>query len=292
MKQLAFIKRSNGLHWVGDGFPVQGIFSYNDIAEELSPFLLMDYAGPVVFPPTEKKLGVGPHPHRGIETVTIVYEGGVSHRDSSGGGGTIGPGDVQWMTAASGLLHEEFHSEDFARHGGPFEMLQLWVNLPAKDKMASPGYQGIRANQIPAVELSNGAGTARIVAGTLSDVASGSVSGPARTFTPINVWDMRLNSGRTLSLELTEGHTTALFVLRGALKIGADVVRAAELAVLKREGKKLEAEISEDAVALLLSGAPLNEPIVGQGPFVMNTHEEIKQAMLDFNNGKFGQIAN
>jgi redox-sensitive bicupin YhaK (pirin superfamily) len=147
MKKLAFIQRSNGNHWVGDGFPVQGIFSYNDIADDMSPFLLMDYAGPVDFPPTTRKLGVGQHRHRGFETVTIVYEGGVSHRDSSGGGGSIGPGDVQWMTAASGLLHEEYHSPDYAAKGGPFEMVQLWVNLPAKDKMSAPGYQSIVADE-------------------------------------------------------------------------------------------------------------------------------------------------
>ncbi len=286
MKQLAFIKRSNGSHWVGDGFPVQGIFSYNDVAEELSPFLLMDYAGPADFPPTDKRLGVGQHPHRGFETVTIVYEGGVSHRDSSGGGGTIGRGDVQWMTAASGLLHEEFHSEDYARRGGPFEMVQLWVNLPAKDKMSAPGYQGITADQIPTVDLPNGAGTARIIAGNYGDAR-----GAARTFTPMNVWDMRLKAGRSLSLELAEGHTAALFVLHGALRIGAHTVRAAELAVLEREGTELAVETTEDAVVLLLSGAPLNEPIVGHGPFVMNSREEIMQAMRDFNNGQFGQIA-
>jgi redox-sensitive bicupin YhaK (pirin superfamily) len=149
MKEIAFIKRSNGRHWVGNGFPVQSIFSYNDIAEEMSPFLLMDYAGPADFAPTSERRGVGQHPHRGFETVTLVYAGGVSHRDSSGGGGTIGPGDVQWMTAASGLIHEEYHSEDFARQGGPFEMVQLWVNLPAKDKMAAPGYQGLTAASDP-----------------------------------------------------------------------------------------------------------------------------------------------
>ena len=286
MKQLAFIKRSNGSHWVGDGFPVQGIFSYNDVAEELSPFLLMDYAGPADFPPTDKRLGVGQHPHRGFETVTIVYEGGVSHRDSSGAGGTIGRGDVQWMTAASGLLHEEFHSEDYARRGGPFEMVQLWVNLPAKDKMSAPGYQGITADQIPTVDLPNGAGTARIIAGNYGDAR-----GAARTFTPMNVWDMRLKAGRSLSLELAEGHTAALFVLHGALRIGAHTVRAAELAVLEREGTELAVETTEDAVVLLLSGAPLNEPFVGHGPFVMNSREEIMQAMRDFNNGQFGQIA-
>jgi redox-sensitive bicupin YhaK (pirin superfamily) len=285
MKKLSFIKRSNGGHWVGDGFPVQSIFSYNDIAEKISPFLMMDHAGPTVFPPTQKKLGVGQHPHRGFETVTIVYQGGVSHRDSSGGGGTIGPGDVQWMTAASGLIHEEFHSEAFARQGGPFEMIQLWVNLPAKDKMSKPGYQGITADEISDVALANDAGIARIIAGAFENV-----KGPAHTFTPMNVWDLRLNAGKTLSLYLPSGHTAALYVLSGALKMGEQIIRKAEMAVMEREGTSLLAEITEDAVVLLLSGEPLNEAIVGHGPFVMNTRAEIMQAMQDYNNGKFGQI--
>ena len=286
MKKLAFIKRNGGSHWVGDGFPVRGIFSYNDIADELSPFLLMDYAGPADFPATTRKLGVGQHPHRGFETVTIVYEGGVSHRDSSGGGGTIGPGDVQWMTAASGLLHEEYHSPDYAAKGGPFEMVQLWVNLPAKDKMSAPGYQGIVADDIPEVALPGNAGTARIIAGNYGDV-----SGPARTFTPMNVWDLHLKAGHRIALELPEGHTTALFVLRGSLRIDdKHTVRAAELAVMEREGSQLAFDVTDDAIVLLLSGAPLNEPIVGHGPFVMNTREEIIQAFNDFNSGRFGQI--
>ena len=285
MKQLAFIKRSNGSHWVGDGFPVQNIFSYSDIAEKISPFLMMDHAGPTHFPSTPKKLGVGQHPHRGFETVTIVYQGGVTHRDSSGGGGTIGPGDVQWMTAASGLIHEEFHSADFARQGGPFEMIQLWVNLPAKDKMTNPGYQGITSDQIPNIELPNNAGTARIIAGAYE-----SAKGAAQTFTPMNVWDMRLKANHTLSLVLPEGHTTSLYVLRGKLKIDTQTVSTAELAVMDQESEELSVDILEDAVVLLLSGEPLNEPIVGQGPFVMNTRAEIMQAIQDYNNGKFGQI--
>jgi len=285
MKQLAFIKRSNGSHWVGNGFPVQNIFSYNDIAEKISPFLMMDHAGPTVFPPTQQKLGVGQHPHRGFETVTIVYQGGVSHRDSSGGGGTIGPGDVQWMTAASGLIHEEFHSEDFARQGGPFEMIQLWVNLPAKDKMSTPGYQGITAYNITDVTLANDVGIARIIAGVFDNV-----KGAAHTYTPMNVWDMRLNAGKTLSLDLPAGHTTALYVLSGALKIGEHLISRTEMAVMEREGTTLVADVTQDAVVLLLSGEPLNEPIAGHGPFVMNTRAEITQAMQDYNNGKFGQI--
>jgi len=285
IKKLAFIKRSNGQHWVGDGFPVQSIFSYNDMAAQLSPFLLLDYAGPTEFPPTQQKRGVGPHPHRGFETVTIVYAGGVTHRDSSGAGGTLGAGDVQWMTAASGLVHEEFHSEDYARRGGVFELIQLWVNLPAKDKMSAPHYQALLADQIPLVELPGAAGTARLIAGVY-----GEVKGAARTFTPMNVWDMRLRANRMLSLNMPEGHTTALFVLSGVLQSGTHSIGAAELAVLEREGTELSVEITEDAVVLLLSGQPLNEPIVGHGPFVMNSREEIMQAIGDYSRGDFGQI--
>ncbi len=286
MKKLAFIKRSNGSHWVGDGFPVKSIFSYSDIAEEMSPFLLMDYAGPADFPPTTRKLGVGQHPHRGFETVTIVYDGGVSHRDSSGGGGTIGPGDVQWMTAAAGLIHEEFHSPAFAEKGGRFEMVQLWVNLPARDKMAAPGYQGITAERIPEVALPGDAGTARIIAGRHADAV-----GPARSFTPMNVWDLRLKVGHRVAFDLPEGHTTALFVLRGTIRLDdRHNVRAAELAVMERDGSRLEFDVSEDTTLLLLNGEPLGEPVVGYGPFVMNSEAEIHQAIDDFNSGHFGQI--
>ena len=286
MKQLAFIKGSNGRHWVGDGFPVRNIFSYDDIATELSPFLLLDYAGPAEFPPTSRKLGVGQHPHRGFETLTIVYAGGVSHRDSSGGGGTIGPGDVQWMTAASGLIHEEFHSPDFARTGGLFEMVQLWVNLPAKDKMVPPGYQGIEAARIPVVALPGGLGLARLIAGRYGDTV-----GPARTFSPMNVWDLRLKAGQRAVFDLPADWTTALFLLRGEIRCDDHrPVGAAELAVFEAAGQRLEFDVTADATLLLLSGQPLNEPIVGHGPFVMNSREEIVQAFRDYNGGRFGHI--
>jgi hypothetical protein len=286
VKKLDFIKRSNGSHWVGDGFPVQSIFSYSDIAEELSPFLLMDYAGPARFEPTTRKRGVGAHPHRGFETVTLVYAGGVSHRDTAGGGGTIGVGDAQWMTAASGLLHEEFHSPEFARQGGRFEMVQLWVNLRARDKMAPPAYQGITDAEIPRVSLPQDAGIVRVIAG-----AYDGTKGAARTFSPINVWDLRLNARRSLSLDVPDGHTAALFVLKGSIRIGTQMVGAAELAVMARDGTELAFETLEDSVVLLLGGEPLHEPIVGHGPFVMNTREEIVQAMQDFGSGKFGTMA-
>jgi redox-sensitive bicupin YhaK (pirin superfamily) len=265
---------------------VRSIFSYNDIAEEMSPFLLMDYAGPADFPATNRKLGVGQHPHRGFETVTIVYEGGVSHRDSSGGGGTIGRGDVQWMTAASGILHEEFHSEDYARAGGPFEMVQLWVNLPAKDKMTAPRYQGVTEGEIPTARLPVNAGYARVIAGRYGDV-----QGPVNTFTPMNVWDLRLQGGKSVEVELPEGHTTALFVLDGELQLEKrHHIGPAEMAVMERAGSRLAFDVVKDATVLLLNGEPLNEPIVGHGPFVMNTHTEIEDAIRDFNTGQFGEM--
>lgn len=285
MKKVAFIKRSNGRHWVGNGFPVMNIFSYRDNPEAMSPFLLLDYAGPTTFSPTGEKRGVGQHPHRGFETVTIVYAGGVSHRDSSGGGGTIGPGDVQWMTAASGVIHEEYHSPEFARQGGAFEMVQLWVNLPARHKMAAPGYQGITAETIPDIPLPDGAGQVRVIAGEYSGI-----HGPARTMTPMNVWDLQLLAGHQVTIMLPPGHTTALFVLHGELQTDGQPVGSAELAVMSRAGEHLVLEASKETRLLLLSGEPLNEPVVGHGPFVMNTREEISQAIRDFTRGQFGQI--
>jgi len=286
MKKLSFIKRSNGSHWVGDGFPVRNMFSYGDIAAEISPFLMMDYAGPKHFPPTNKKLGVGEHPHRGFETVTIVYSGEVEHKDSYGGGGKIGPGDVQWMTAASGLVHEEFHGTEFAQKGGLFEMIQLWVNLPKKDKMTTPRYQGVLDSQIPNVALPEGAGSVRVIAGEYQGHQGG-----AKTFTPINLWDVKLKSASSVSFPLTEGHTALLFVLKGKIKLhSGEVIGEAEIAVMEKEGKELSFSAVEDAVVLFLGGEPLNEPIVGYGPFVMNTQEEIRQAFVDYQSGKMGKI--
>ena len=287
MKKLSFIQRNNQRHWVGDGFPVHSIFSYNDHAAELSPFLLLDYAGPANFPPTTERKGVGEHPHRGFETVTIVYDGEVEHRDSSGGGGVIGPGDVQWMTAAGGIVHQEYHGTEYAKRGGAFEMVQLWVNLPAKDKMAKPGYQGITSAQIPSVALPDDAGAVRVIAGDCNGAR-----GPARTFTPMNVWDVRLNAGKRAAFTVPAGHTTALFVLRGRIRLpGGEEVGDAELGVLERAGEDFAVEAPENTTLLLLNGQPLNEPVVGHGPFVMNTRAEIQQAIIDYQNGRMGQIA-
>ncbi len=273
-------------HWVGDGFPVRSLFSYDTLGRHTSPFLLLDYAGPAKFEPTVQPRGVGQHPHRGFETVTIVYKGEVSHRDSTGQGGTIGPGDVQWMTAGAGILHEEFHSDAFTRDGGELEMVQLWVNLPAKDKMAAPGYQGITDAQIPSVELGDGAGRVRVIAGDYLGH-----KGPAHTFTPIDVWDVRLNQGASVTLPVPEGRVAAIVVLRGTVMVNGDeVARDAQMVLLDRAGDALTLEANNDAVVLLLSGEPIDEPIVGHGPFVMNTRDEIVQAMKDFGSGRFGQM--
>jgi quercetin 2,3-dioxygenase len=286
VKQLRRIQRSLDSHWVGNGFPVRTLFAYPDMGHELSPFLLLDYAGPREFPPTDERLGVGEHPHRGFETVTIVYEGEVEHRDSSGGGGRIGPGDVQWMTAASGVVHEEFHGRDFARRGGMFEMVQLWVNLPARDKMSPPHYQGILDSQIPAVSLPDGQGTVRVIAGEFA-----SAKGPARTFTPIHIWDLRLAAGKQTELTVPDGYTTALAVLKGALNVnGSAAIAATEVGVFDRGGNRISIECMQDTTALLLCGQPLDEPIVGQGPFVMNSAQEIRQAMVDYQTGKMGHL--
>lgn len=287
VKKLRCIQRSVGRHWVGNGFPVRTLFSYPNLGPVLSPFLLLDYAGPMEFPPTTERLGVGEHPHRGFETVTIVYEGEVEHRDSSGGGGRIGPGDVQWMTAASGLVHEEFHGRDFARRGGMFEMVQLWVNLPAKDKMAPPRYQGVLNSQIPTVSLPNGQGTVRVIAGVFAGA-----KGPAKTYTPINVWDLRLASDQRLDLAVPDGYTTALVVLKGAVRVnGSEAIEAAEVGLFDRAGETIRIDGAKSATALLLSGEPIEEPIVGSGPFVMNTPEEIRQAMADYQSGKMGRLS-
>jgi redox-sensitive bicupin YhaK (pirin superfamily) len=285
MKKLEFVQTQERGHWVGDGFPVRSIFSYHERTSDFSPFLLLDYAGPVRFEPVSGagRRGVGEHPHRGFETVTIVYSGEVEHRDSAGGGGIIGPGDVQWMTAGGGIVHEEFHGPIFSRSGGLFEVVQLWVNLPARHKMVAPAYQPILDAEIPRIE-SEGV-TVRVIAGKHGDV-----SGPAHTFTPMNLWDVRLTSGSRADLVLPAGHTTAVFVLRGRVQLDSTVVGPATVAVLSREGERLVMEAQEDTVLLLLSGEPIEEPVVGYGPFVMNTEEEIRQAMTDYRNGRMGRI--
>jgi len=275
---------NNRGHWVGDGFPVRSLFSYHAQGAAVSPFLLLDYAGPYNFEPAKSPRGVGQHPHRGFETVTIVYDGEVSHKDRAGNGGTIGPGDVQWMTASGGIIHEEFHSTAFTKTGGPFRMVQLWVNLPAKDKMAPGGYQGITDAQIPVAEFDGG--KVRVIAGQF-----GNAKGPAKTFTPINVWDMRLKADADVKLDLPEGHTVLIVVLTGHVTVDGTHAGEAEVLQLSTEGQGVNVHADGDAMILVLTGEPINEPIAGYGPFVMNTEAEIRQAIDDFNSGRFGGIA-
>ena len=286
MKKILGVYSAPRPHWVGDGFPVRSLFSYDSQGEHLSPFLLLDYAGPAQFAPAARPRGVGEHPHRGFETVTIVYQGEVDHRDSTGAGGHIGPGDVQWMTAASGIIHEEFHSDAFTRKGGTLEMVQLWVNLPARNKMTEAGYQTLLDRDIPSVELADDAGRVRVIAGEFDGHR-----GPARTFTPMDVWDVRLNQGRATRFSLPEGRTLALVVLRGTVLVnGTEIAREAQLVSFDRAGAEIALEANTDATLLLLSGEPIDEPIVGYGPFVMNSQTEIAQAITDFNSGRFGKM--
>jgi quercetin 2,3-dioxygenase len=287
MKSVAGIYHAPAGHWVGDGFPVRTLFSYDRLGKLLSPFLLLDYAGPQEFAPAMKPRGVGEHPHRGFETVTIVYSGEVSHRDSAGNGGTIGPGDVQWMTAGAGVMHEEFHSAAFTQSGGLFKAAQLWVNLPARDKMTAPRYQAITSTEIPVVELPNGAGRARIIAGEF-----GAATGPARTFTRMNVWDVQLLAGTRCTLPLPEGHNGVLAVLGGGVSVGDDPqqLNDGDLVVLDSVDTGVDVQAHADTTLLALSGEPINEPIVGYGPFVMNTREEIVAAFNDVQSGRFGRL--
>lgn len=273
-------------HWVGDGFPVRNLFPSNGLQVEVSPFLMLDYAGPQYFTPSAKRRGVGEHPHRGFETVTIAYQGSVGHRDSAGNSGVIAPGDVQWMTAASGVLHEELHEAEFSKAGGVFEMIQLWVNLPAKDKMSKPGYQTITKEQIPVIALPGG-GHIRVIAGEYEGT-----KGPAKTFTTANLWDVILKAGEKVELPVPEGHNTAVVLRKGDATVNgsAKLLGEAQIAVLAQEGTTVVIEAKEDSQLVLLSGEPINEPIASYGPFVMNTREEIMQAVTDLKAGKFGQL--
>jgi len=285
-KQLLSVHPSPPAHWVGDGFPVRSLFSYQTFSSITSPFLLLDYAGPIEFPPgTGEPRGVDEHPHRGFETVTVVYQGEVEHRDSAGNSGTIGPGDVQWMTAAGGIVHEEKHAAEFSRRGGTLEMAQLWVNLPKKFKDAPPRYQSLLAAAIPTADL-DGGGRLRVIAGSFRGA-----TGPAQTFTPMNVWDVRLPAGRRAEFEIPGESATVLALLRGSLVVNESAsLRETSAVLFAREPGVVSVEASDDATLLLLSGAPIDEPIVGYGPFVMNTQGEIRQAIEDYQAGRMGRI--
>ena len=284
-KGVLGIEQAPPKHWVGDGFPVSSMFSY-DSAPHLSPFILLDYAAPAEFKPALAPRGVGEHPHRGFETVTIAYQGEIDHRDSAGHKGSIGPGDVQWMTAASGIVHEEMHGKEFTKKGGTLEMVQLWVNLPAKFKKAPPGYQDVVGSRTPVVALPHEAGSVRVIAGEFEKA-----KGAARTFTPIEVWDVRLRAGKLAKLNVPAGQSTALLFLHGGGRVnGEKSVDEGQLVVLERDGETLSIEAAADATVLLLSGTPIDEPVVGYGPFVMNSEKEIRQAIADYRSGLMGHL--
>ena len=290
MRAVRQIYRANSRHWVGDGFWVQPLFSHMGEDRGTDPFLMLDYAAPYQFAPNEARSprGVGQHPHKGFETVTIAYQGEVAHRDSSGGNGVIREGDVQWMTAGSGVIHEEFHSEDFSRRGGMFEMVQLWVNLPAKDKNTPPRYQHLAKEAIPVVQLADEAGYVRVIAGQHEGV-----QGAATTFTEMNVWDMVIDAGKEAVLTVPDNHSLSMVVLRGQAQFnGQEQAGAGQLVGFTAECGAVKVAAGEEEVKiLLLSGVPIAEPVVGYGPFVMNTEDEIRQAIHDFNHGRFGRIS-
>ncbi|HMJ65822.1 MAG TPA: pirin family protein [Candidatus Binatia bacterium] len=286
MKKLLRIHRSSEVHWVGNGFPVRSVFNYNGLGRELSPFLLLDYGAPYEFPPGNEKRGVGGHPHKGFETVTVAYQGELEHRDSSGGGGKIGAGDVQWMTAGKGIVHEEFHSQEFARKGGTLQMVQLWVNLRAKDKSAPPRYQTLLKGEIPNVLLPDGAGIVRVIAGDYDGH-----KGVAKTFTPINLWDVTLQAGSSAKLPVVNGHTSTFLVLSGeALANGESAARKGDLAIFARSGDSITVKAKADAKLLVMDGEPIAEPVFGQGPFVMNSRAEIQQAFEEYQLGHMGEL--
>lgn len=286
-KKVHGVYRPGSAHMVGDGFPVRNLFPSNDLDREVSPFLLLDYAGPQDFTATDHPRGVGEHPHRGFETVTIMYQGAVAHRDSAGNAGAIGPGEVQWMTAASGIVHEEMHEKNWARKGGTFQAIQLWVNLPRAQKMSAPRYQTLLNTEIPNVELAGGAGRLRVIAGTFQGRR-----GPARTVTPIELYDLELVAGHRVEVNLPEGHNTSVFVVQGLVSTnGSRDAEEAELIVCKQNGTSVLIEARENSRLLILSGQPIEEPIARYGPFVMNTKAELVQAANDYQAGKMGHLS-
>jgi hypothetical protein len=272
-------------HWVGDGFNVRPIFANLAFTQAISPFLMFDYASPREFAATNEKRGVGPHPHRGFETVTIAFQGEIEHGDSVGNRGVIGPGDVQWMTAASGIIHEEFLSTEFLKRGGVLEMVQLWVNLPAKDKMIAPKYQPILSRDIPVVPLPDDSGTLRVIAGSYAGA-----NGAASTFSPVNLWDIKLKAGKTVALPIPEGHNSMVFVRQGHVGLGSTVIGTADLALFEQNETHIHVQALEDSSLLIMGGEPIAEPIVASGPFVMNTDQEIRLAMMDYQSGRMGHL--
>ena len=283
-KEILGVYQPGSSHMVGDGFPVRNLFPSNDLDRQVDPFLMLDYAGPQYFAATDHPHGVGEHPHRGFETVTIVYEGRLAHRDSAGNSGVIGAGDVQWMTAASGIVHEEMHEKTWAKKGGTLHAIQLWVNLPQAHKMSAPAYQTILRGDIPTVDLDGG--ELRVIAGTFRGR-----TGPARTFTAVELYDLKLSAGRTVHVTVPEGHNTSVFVLQGRASANGTEAGEAELIVCKQNGTQVAIEAFADSKLLIMSGTPINEPIARYGPFVMNTKTELIQAVQDYQAGKMGHLS-
>ncbi|TZF85869.1 pirin family protein (plasmid) [Pedobacter sp. BS3] len=274
-------------HMVGDGFRVHNFIpGYRLNMQRMSPFIMLDYNSKFYFPPTDKPRGVSVHPHRGFETVTIAYHGKVAHHDSAGNSGVIAEGDVQWMTAASGVLHKEYHEKEYSKQGGDFQMVQLWVNLPAKDKMSKPQYQEITNASINKYTLPGNNGVIEVIAGQYEDA-----KGTASTFTPVHLQNAKLNKGAVVPFTFPAGYNTALLVIEGSIRVnGEEKAPADNFVVFKNDGETFTIEALENAVVLVLSGEPINEPIAAHGPFVMNTREEIVQAFNDVNMGKFGYL--
>lgn len=284
-KQVAAILNPPAPHMVGDGFRVHNFFP-SGYKLEMSPFYLLDYNAKIEFSPRNEPRGVGVHPHRGFETVTIAYQGAVAHHDSAGNSGIIYPGDVQWMTAASGILHKEYHEEEFSKKGGLFQMVQLWVNLPAKDKMSPPKYQGIKQNEIEQFTLPDNSGIIEIIAGKYQDK-----KGSANTYSPIEMYNARLNSGGKFNFNFEANYNTGIVVIEGKVKINeTEIADVNQFIHFKNEGEEIKIEALTQSVLLILSGEPINEPIAAYGPFLMNKPEEIQQAIADYNNGKFGYL--
>lgn len=287
-RDIDFIVPGSPFHWVGNGFRVMNYFpATQDLQQRLSPFLLLDYNPAFYFAPTMAPRGVGVHPHRGFETVTIAYQGAVAHHDSTGRSGIINPGDVQWMTAGAGILHKEYHAPAFASKGGVLQLVQLWINLPKDHKLTPPHYQSILAEQINQVALAQQAGVVRVIAGEF-----GGMKGAAMTFTPINLLDIRLNPQGVMELSLPENDNTALLILEGEVTINlVKTAQTNDLVIFKNAGQLIRlAATSNPAVVLLLSGQPLNEPIAHYGPFVMNTQQQLQQALEDYRSGRFGEL--
>jgi len=287
-KTIKEIYTGTSPHMVGDGFRVANYIPgiHNYAGNELSPFIMLDYNSPHNFPPTQKRRGVGEHPHRGFETVSIAYEGEIEHRDSAGNGGVIYAGDIQWMTAAGGLMHEEFQTENFAKNGGTQHFIQLWVNLPAKNKMDAPHYQAITKSQINEYKVDENGSVVRIMAGDFKGI-----KGAAKTYTPINMYDMRLYKGAKISFDISLSHNTMLLITKGNVIVNETThVKHMDFVIFKNDGETISLEATEDSMVFVISGEPINEPIARYGPFVMNTREEIMQAIEDVNTGKFGSI--